>query len=218
MVDSAGPELLAHGQLVLPQDRSAVRAGLLRGAARARVYSRSPAGPGQSRFLRGVCLVVREPALHADAPRGHRGAPVGPTTPRPRPWASTTRQTPGEWQSLGTYNLAPGAFLRVKSVLSGSVVADAFRFVYRGEKASAEAAPTPLPAGFLVTQQPAVARAADERRRPRGAPRRHQLLLPTDDDDTDAGHVRRLHDVPAGGLQRHPRRHPGNRRVRSASR
>lgn len=60
----------------------------------------------------------------------------------------------GEWQSLGTYNLAPGAFLKVKSVLSGNVVADAFRFVYRGEKTSDEALPTPLPTGFFVTNNP----------------------------------------------------------------
>ena len=61
---------------------------------------------------------------------------------------------PGTWQSLGTYNLEPGAFLKIDSVLNGNVVADAFRFVYRGEKASAEAVPTPLPSGVVVSNHP----------------------------------------------------------------
>ena len=68
----------------------------------------------------------------------------------------------GEWQSLGTYNLEPGAFLNVKSVLNGNVVADAFRFVYRGEKASAEAASYAPSDGSYRHQPPAVPRAADD--------------------------------------------------------
>jgi hypothetical protein len=60
----------------------------------------------------------------------------------------------GAWQSLGAYDLEPGAFLNVKSVLNGNAVADAFRFVYLGEKASAEALPTPLPTGLTATNHP----------------------------------------------------------------
>ena len=60
----------------------------------------------------------------------------------------------GAWQSLGAYNLEPGAFVKVDSVLNGSVVADAFRFVYKGEAASAEAVPTPLPSGLTATTHP----------------------------------------------------------------
>ncbi len=97
--------------------------------------------------------MVWKPALQADAPRGdevHRSADDA----APQAVGVNYQTNAGEWQSLGTYNLAPGAFLKVKSVLSGNVVADAFRFVYRGEKASDEAVPTPLPTGFLVTNNP----------------------------------------------------------------
>ena len=59
----------------------------------------------------------------------------------------------GQWQSLGIYNLEPGAFLSVRSVLDGSVVADAFRFVYRSPTA-VEAVPTPLPTGPITTHYP----------------------------------------------------------------
>jgi hypothetical protein len=55
----------------------------------------------------------------------------------------------GRWQSLGTYNLEPGAFLKVKSVLDGKVVADAFRFVRRSP-AGGEVAPTPAPTATTV--------------------------------------------------------------------
>jgi len=56
----------------------------------------------------------------------------------------------GQWQSLGVYNLEPDAFLSVNSVLDGSVVADAYRFVYRSP-AAVEAVPTPLPTGPITT-------------------------------------------------------------------
>jgi hypothetical protein len=55
----------------------------------------------------------------------------------------------GSWQSLGVYNLEPGALLKVKSVLDGNVVADAFRFVYRSPT-GAEAPPTPAPTPTMV--------------------------------------------------------------------
>ena len=59
----------------------------------------------------------------------------------------------GQWQSLGTYDLQPGAFLEIKSTMNGSVVADAYRFVYKGAD-GAEAVPTPLPSGVLVSGNP----------------------------------------------------------------
>ncbi|MGE5601629.1 MAG: hypothetical protein ACM30E_01180 [Nitrososphaerales archaeon] len=60
---------------------------------------------------------------------------------------------PGQWHSLGIYNLQPGAFLRVKSVLDGSALADAYRFVLAAG-AGSEALPTPLPAGPVVSHNP----------------------------------------------------------------
>ncbi len=59
----------------------------------------------------------------------------------------------GQWQSLGVYNLQPDAFLTIKSVLDGRVVADAFRFVYRSP-AAAEAVPTSMPSGPAVSGNP----------------------------------------------------------------
>jgi hypothetical protein len=55
----------------------------------------------------------------------------------------------GSWQSLGIYNLEPGAFLNVKSVLDGNVAADAFRFVRRSP-AGSEAPPTVAPTPTMV--------------------------------------------------------------------
>ena len=60
------------------------------------------------------------------------------------------RANAGQWQSLGIYNLEPDAFLNVKSVLDGKVVADAFRFVYRSP-AGGEVAPTAVPTAAPIT-------------------------------------------------------------------
>ena len=59
----------------------------------------------------------------------------------------------GQWQNLGTYDLQPGAFLDVKSAMNGSVVADAYRFVYKAAH-GAEAVPTPLPSGQILSGNP----------------------------------------------------------------
>ncbi len=59
----------------------------------------------------------------------------------------------GQWQSVGTYNLQPGAFLNIKGVVSGATVADAYRFVPQPQ-AAAEVVPTPLPSGPLVSNHP----------------------------------------------------------------
>ena len=68
------------------------------------------------------------------------------TTRRRRPWASTTGPTPASGRA-STAVTHPGAYLNVKSVLDGRVVADAFRFVYRSP-AAAEVVPTPCPPGL----------------------------------------------------------------------
>jgi hypothetical protein len=73
--------------------------------------------------------------------------------PAPQAVGVNFQANAGQWQSLGIYNLQPGAFLNVKSVLDGRVVADAFRFVYRST-AAAEAVPTPLPTGPIVSGNP----------------------------------------------------------------
>lgn len=71
----------------------------------------------------------------------------------PQQVALNYQVNPGVWQSLGTYNLEPGAFLNVKSVVAGNVVADAYRFVPRPGLV-AEVVPTPLPSGPLVSNHP----------------------------------------------------------------
>jgi hypothetical protein len=73
--------------------------------------------------------------------------------PAPQAVSVNYQANAGQWQSLGIYNLQPGAFLNVKSVLDGSVVADAFRFVYRSP-AAAEAVPTALPSAPIVSHNP----------------------------------------------------------------
>jgi hypothetical protein len=73
--------------------------------------------------------------------------------PSPEAVGVDYQQGAGDWQSLGRYNLQPGAYVEVKSAISGNVVADAFRFVRVGE-AGVEAAPTPLPTGPLVSNNP----------------------------------------------------------------
>jgi hypothetical protein len=73
--------------------------------------------------------------------------------PAPQAVGVNYQANAGQWQSLGIYNLQPGAFLNVKSVLDGRVVADAFRFVHRSP-AAAEAVPTPLPSGPIVSGNP----------------------------------------------------------------
>ena len=73
--------------------------------------------------------------------------------PAPQVIGVNYQQGAGEWQSLGTYNLAPGAFLEVKSAVDGNVVADAFRFVRVGDS-GVEAVPTPLPSGPIVSNHP----------------------------------------------------------------
>jgi hypothetical protein len=73
--------------------------------------------------------------------------------PAPQAVGVNYQANAGQWQSLGSYNLQPGAFLNVKSVLDGRVVADAFRFVFRSP-AAAEAVPTPLPSGPIVSGNP----------------------------------------------------------------
>jgi hypothetical protein len=69
--------------------------------------------------------------------------------PAPQAVAVNYQANAGSWQSLGVYDLKPGAFLNVKSVLDGKVVADAFRFVYRSP-ANGEEAPTPAPTATTV--------------------------------------------------------------------
>jgi hypothetical protein len=69
--------------------------------------------------------------------------------PAPQAVAVSYQAGAGSWQSLGIYNLEPGAFLNVKSVLDGKVVADAFRFVYRSP-IDDEVLPTPAPTPTIV--------------------------------------------------------------------
>ncbi|MCU0503218.1 MAG: hypothetical protein MUC51_15960, partial [Anaerolineae bacterium] len=59
----------------------------------------------------------------------------------------------GRWNSLGTYRLETNGFVSVDSGLAGNVVADAFRFVYRGPE-SGRITPTPRPTAFPWTNHP----------------------------------------------------------------
>jgi hypothetical protein len=58
------------------------------------------------------------------------------------------------WQSLGTYQLQPGAYLDVRSGLNGNVTADAYRFVPRGEASQSEILPTPMPTPVIDSHNP----------------------------------------------------------------
>ncbi len=73
--------------------------------------------------------------------------------PAPQPVGLNYQANPGVWQSLGTYDLEPGAFLKVMSTVGGNTVADAYRFVPR-PGTTVEAVPTPLPTGPLVSNNP----------------------------------------------------------------
>jgi hypothetical protein len=59
----------------------------------------------------------------------------------------------GQWNSLGTYNLGQDSSLSVNGNLSGNVVADAFRFVYRSAEPTV-ITPTPLPTDDPTTHYP----------------------------------------------------------------
>lgn len=59
----------------------------------------------------------------------------------------------GQWNSLGVFPLERNGFLSIDSTLHGNVVADAFRFVYRGP-ASAALTPTPRPTPVTWSNHP----------------------------------------------------------------
>jgi hypothetical protein len=63
------------------------------------------------------------------------------------------QENPGRWNSLGVYYLDGGSSLSVHGHLDGNVVADAFRFVYRGPE-GVVVTPTPLPTPFPWTGHP----------------------------------------------------------------
>jgi len=59
----------------------------------------------------------------------------------------------GQWNGLGTYRLERNGFLSIDSGLAGNVVADAFRFAYRGPE-GVTITPTPRPTSFPWTNHP----------------------------------------------------------------
>ena len=78
---------------------------------------------------------------------------VHPAEGAPQDVYVNLQEDSGRWNSLGVYYLDGASFLSVHGHLDGNVVADAFRFVYRGPE-GVVVTPTPLPTPFPWTGHP----------------------------------------------------------------